>query len=124
MTTNNRWFFSSKRTDETFIYEGDPKNIPGFKGWVSTKQKAGSKKVATSNGRFLYKEPSVLYQGILYYGRSLTATKGEGAPCSKNCRQAMLPFCKCSCQGKNHGIENRDMADAIQEEDVTYLGDY
>lgn len=118
----HRWFFRSPRSDETFIYEGNPEEIPNFKGWVTTKTKAGAKKVQLATGKFTYREPSVMYKGLLYFGRLLNATKVEGAPCSTNCRKAMRPFCKCSCHGKNHGIENRDMANAIQEEDVIYLG--
>lgn len=118
----DRWFFKSPRSDETFIYEGNPEKLPGFKGWISTKKGIGYKKVKKSDGKFDYKEPSVMLEGVLYFGRLLTATKVEGAPCSTNCRKAMNPICRCSCQGKNHGIENRDMANAVQEEDVIYIG--
>lgn len=118
----NRWFFRSNHGDETFVYEGKPEKLPGFKGWVTTRTKAGSRKIKKADGKFVYKEPSIMHGGVLYFGRLLTATKTEGAPCSTNCRRATRPFCRCSCQGKNHGIDNRDMADAIQEEDVIYVG--
>ena len=120
--TTNKWFFYSNRNDETFVFEGDPANLGNFQGWIRTKQRSGTKRIATTDGKFIYKEPCVLYQGILYYGRKLDATKSEGAPCNTSCRQATRAICRCSCQGKNHGIENRDMADAIQEEDVIYIG--
>lgn len=117
----NRWFFCSPRSEETFIYEGNPESLPTFKGWVTTKTKAGAKKVQLATGKFIYREPSVMHKGILYFGRLLSAGL-SGGPCSPNCRKAIRPFCRCSCHGKNHGIENRDMANAVQEEDVIYLG--
>jgi len=116
-----RWFFKSTRSDETFIYEGNPEDIPSFQGWVSVRKQTGTKKIKTASGKFIYKEPTILHKGLLYVGRLLNVAIG-GGPCSPNCRRAMQPFCRCSCQGKNHGIENRDMANAVQEEDVVYLG--
>lgn len=120
--TTNRWFFYSDRSDETFIFEGNPSQLEGFQGWVTSKKARGRRKVTGADGSLTYKEPSVLLGGVLYFGRLLTATKVEGAPCSTNCRRATHPECRCSCHGKNHGIENRDMANAIQEEDVIYVG--
>lgn len=120
----NRWFFKSARgnkDDETFIHDGEPKEIPTFQGWIRTRKQKNVKRFV-SNGKFIYKEPACLYKGLLYVGRLLTATKIEGVVCAANCRKAMHEFCRCSCGGKNHGIENRDMANAIQEEDVIYLG--
>ena len=117
-----RWLFSSPRHDETFRVEGNPEDLPNFKGWVTARRRVSAKKVKAKSGKFIYKEPTLLYDGILFYGRLLTATKVEGAPCSTNCRRAMHEFCSCSCHGKNHGIDNRDMANAIQEEDVIYVG--
>jgi hypothetical protein len=123
MTTISRWFFKSPQSTETFIFEGNPQDIPAFQGWIRTKKRSGAKKIKSNNGKFIYKEPSVLYKGFLYYGRLLSATYSDGAPCSPRCRRATGHICRCSCGGKNHGIENRDMAGAIQEEDVIWIGD-
>lgn len=121
----DRWFFRSDRRhkdDEVFVYEGDPEDIPTFQGWVTTRTRAGTKKTRVLGvSKPIYKEPTCLYKGILYVGRLLNSGLG-GGPCTPNCRKALKEFCRCSCRGKNHGIENRDMANAIQEEDVIYIG--
>ena len=122
MATNRWFYYPAHGKGKGPVIDGDPEDLPGFQGWGHTKIQTNTRKKRTSWGKFVYVEPLVMFEGRLYYGRLLTATKVEGAPCSTNCRQATHPFCRCSCQGKNHGIENRDMANAIQEEDVIYLG--
>ena len=102
MATVTRWLFKNGQNDESFVYEGNAKSIPGVK--------------------MVGKEPCVLYEGILFYGKPLVIAEHSDAPCSARCRQATDIYCSCSCHGKNHGIENRDMANAVQEEDVIYIG--
>jgi len=102
MATITRWLFKNGQNSDTFVVDGNAWNLPNVKN--------------------VGDEPCVLHDGILYYGKPLVIAEHSDAPCSKNCREASEPYCRCSCMGKNHGIDNRDMANAIQEEDVIYLG--
>ena len=122
MNTTNRWIFQSNyKGTIKFKWEGKPEDIPGFQGWIKTRRRTGTKKVKSVDGKIIYKEPTVLYEGKLYYGYQITHTPGKGAPCSTNCRRATRPICHCSCQGKNHGIDNPGM-DYFDESEVIYLG--
>ena len=102
MSTVTRWKFTNNQNSDAFYTDGSLKGREGVM-WIG-------------------KEPCTLHEGILYYGKPAVIAEHSDAPCSIKCRQATQPFCRCSCHGRNHGIENRDMANAIMEEDVIYLG--
>lgn len=119
MATVNSWLFKNRQGKPPFRYEGDINNFPADIGevkWVKVKD-VWAKKL------FDGKQPSVMHNGILHFGEpEVIWRQGNDAPCSTNCRNAKGIYCQCSCKGKNHGINNRDMADAIREEDVIYIG--
>ena len=115
MATVNSWIFKNGQGKPNLRYERDIKDVPDVE-WVPSKAVWAKK-------YFNGKQPRILHEKILYYGEpDVVWTPGKDAPCSANCRNAKGKYCQCSCKGKNHGINNRDMADAIQEDDVIYIG--
>lgn len=117
--STNRWLFTNKQNKRTIRFEGNPSDILNVK-WIKVKGRAGAREFKQKNGTRIYKIPSILYDGVVWFGRRIE-TSVSGAPCSIKCRQATLPYCQCSCKGKNHGIDNPGM-DYFNEEDVVYIG--
>lgn len=115
MTTISSWLFRNNQGKPPLRYEGDIKDLPGVK-WVSIKGSPWA-------GQFDGKQPCILVDGMLHYGEpEVVWTPGDEAPCSTNCKNAKGVFCSCSCKGKNHGINNRDMANAVEPNEVVYTG--
>ena len=87
---------------------GNPSDHPDFNAW------------AKASGR---REAGVLIgDELIWLRRVLVATQDDSIPCTHGCKKAQTRVCRCSCGGKNHGIDNRDGPHAIQEEDVIWIG--
>ena len=72
----NRWFYYPAHGElGGYVIDGDPEDLPGFQGWGPTKTRTGTIKKHNLWGKFVYKEPLILFDGKLHYGRFLTATK-------------------------------------------------
>lgn len=93
-----RWFFYNSRAHKTTWIDA-PQLHPGFQGWRKGKQ------------------PCVLIDGVLQFGRKLRAIQTDNE-CNTACKRATEPWCQCSCRGKNHGIENAGTSFEIAEKDV------
>jgi len=116
MATVNSWIFKNGQGKPNLRYEGDIKGIDGLT-WVSAPK--GTRATKMFDG----KQPCIVHEGTLYYGEpEVVWEQGADTPCNTNCKNAKGIFCSCSCKGKNHGAENRDMANAVRVEDVVYLG--
>ena len=87
--------------------EGDPSLESNFKGYVK-------------KGRIRY--ASLLIGNELVFLRKIVATQVDTVICSGRCRKARTPICRCSCGGKNHGIDVRDIPGAVQENEVEWIG--
>lgn len=97
----DRWLL--RLPDETLSIEGDIREYPAFRGM--------------NKG-----DAAMLYRGVLYWAHKVKATQNDRIACNTACRRATEPFCVCSCGGKNHGIENRGLAEGAEPLDVIWDG--
>jgi hypothetical protein len=112
----DRWFFYDPLKHETFVLD-NPAAHPGFQRWKVTR-------VNPLTCRVLSKEPIVLFGDIRLQGKKLRATQRDSVKCTTACKRATKPVCICSCGGKNHGIENRGLAETGEMPEVVYVGDH
>jgi len=103
-----RWKGQS-RDGNIYTFDGSPADVPSFHSWVPALR-----------GK---REAGILMDGeLVFFKRVLYGEFDPSKPCTTGCKQAKGEYCRCSCGGKNHGIENRDMTNAIQEEEVIWVG--
>ena len=99
----DRYFFYDPAKHQTYVVD-NPAAHPGFVGW----------KIVKTNPltcRVLAKEPRVLFGDYILQGRKLKATQRDTVLCTTGCKRATEPMCICSCGGKNHGAENKGLAE-------------
>jgi len=114
--TPKRWFLYDYETSRfAGTLEGHPHDHPGWEGFEQKLNRDGC----------VVKEWGVL----VVNGRRVRARQLEVAPprdpsgpCSTNCLRATQPECDCSCQGVNHGKENRGLAEGAEPLDVVWDG--
>jgi len=62
--------------------------------------------------------------GELVWFYKVDKTQDDSVLCNTGCKRATEPECRCSCGGKNHGAENKGLAETGEMPEVVYVGDH
>jgi hypothetical protein len=98
------------RDGTIYRMDGDPSGALGFTAWC---------------GKGRNREAGVVLKGeLIWFRRAVRGTYDPAVPCTPSCKKAKGEYCKCSCGGKNHGVENRGLSETGETMDVVYIGDH